>query len=287
MDRDLYVIDQGRGPNVLALHGQPGLAADWEYVLPHLVGDHRVVVPDRPGYGASEGVAVGMAANAKVLAELIEDRGLAPVTVVGHSYGGGIGILLAASRPDLIGGLVLVGSVGRSDSLNFIDHVLGLPWAGEALTAAGLLALGRALPYVRELAVRLPGRRMAWLQATLPDRHYAKLGPRFGRQVRKTFVVEQRALVREIGAVESALPRIHLPTVVIVGTWDVVVPPSVGAVVAGAVPGAELVTLARTGHFVPRDAPLEIADAVRRVEARASAPGGSSWSGTDIDDTGT
>jgi pimeloyl-ACP methyl ester carboxylesterase len=121
----------------------------------------------------------------------------------------------------------------------------------------------------------------------LPDKGYVEVASRFGRQIRRAFVVEQRALVREIGEVESSLAAIHVPTVVIAGTWDVVVPPSVAASVAGSVPGAELVTVARTGHFVPRDAPRVIADAVHRVEAPASGREDPEHDARgEIDDTG-
>jgi len=75
MVSDLFVADHGRGPPVLAVHGQPGLASDWDGVVALLVDDHRVVVPDRPGYGRGGGVALGMAANAEVLADVLVDRG--------------------------------------------------------------------------------------------------------------------------------------------------------------------------------------------------------------------
>ena len=269
MSRDLFVADEGQGPCVLALHGQPGLSTDWDLVRAGLVGDHRFLAVDRPGYGRSAGDALDMAANAAVLAELLLARGAAPATVIGHSYGGGIAILLAAHHPEVVSGLVLVGSVGRADSVNMVDHLLALPWAGEALTAAGLLTFGRVLPRLRGLASRVPGDRLAWLEASLPDRHFVEVASRFGRQIWRSFVVEQRALVREITDVEAALPLVRVPTVVISGTWDVVVPPSVAASVAAAVPGAELVTVARTGHFIPRDAPGVVTRAVRTVEARA------------------
>ncbi len=44
--------------------------------------------------------------------------------------------------------------------------------------------------------------------------------------------------------------------------------------IAAEITGAELVTVARTGHFVPRDAPHAVVSAVRRVEARATDPPG-------------
>jgi pimeloyl-ACP methyl ester carboxylesterase len=268
----LFVADQGQGPTVLTIHGQPGQAGDWDSVATRLVDDHRVLVPDRPGYGRTGGGAVDMAANAEILADLLVEKGVAPATVVGHSYGGGIAILLAVHRPEVVSGLVLVGSVGRADSLNTVDHVLALPWAGEVLAAAGMVAFGRVMPRVRGLVTHLPGQRLAWLEASLPDRGYRDNASGSARQVRHSFVFEQRSLVREIADVETALPRVGVPTVVIAGTWDVVVPPSVATTIAAEIAGAELVTVARTGHFVPRDAPHAVVSAVRRVEARATDP---------------
>jgi pimeloyl-ACP methyl ester carboxylesterase len=275
MVSDLFVTDEGRGPSVLLLHGQPGVGSDWNPVVSLLVDDHRVLVPDRPGYGRTGGEASGMAANALALADLLVERGAAPATVVGHSYGGGIAVLLAAHRPEVVSALVLVGSVGRADSVNVVDHVLALPWAGEALAAAGLVAFGRVLPHLRGLAALVPGGRLAWLEASFPDRSNAAVMAGDGRHTRRSFVVEQRALVHEIGDVESALGLVQVPTVVISGAWDVVVPVSVATSIATAVAGSELVTVARTGHFVPRDAPRVVADAVRRVEGRASVTGDS------------
>jgi pimeloyl-ACP methyl ester carboxylesterase len=273
VSRGLSVIDRGRGPAVLLVHGQPGLGADWDAVVGELVGDHRLVVPDRPGYGASGMGPVTMAANADILADMVVERGAAPVTVVGHSYGGGVAVLMAARRPDVVSGLVLVASVGRADSITAADHVLAAPWAGEALSAASLFVLGRLMPRVRGLAARVPGHRLAWLEASLPDDRYFEVSSKFGGQIWRSFVFEQRTLLREITDVEEALPGLRVPTVVVAGAWDVVVPLSVATSVVAAVDGARLMTVARTGHFVPRDAPQVVAAAVRQVESIAAVDG--------------
>ena len=269
MGPDLFVVEEGRGPAVLGLHGQPGLARDLAAVSSRLVADHRVLVPDRPGYGASPGPALGMAEGAERMAQLLVERRAAPATVVGHSYGGGIAALLAARRPELVSGLVLVASVGRAGAVGLLDRALATPLLGEAMAATGLLAVGRLLPHVRQVAGRVGGRGPSWIEASLPDHGFSEAASTFGRGVWRSFAVEQRALVREIGDVETALTEVRAPTVVLAGLWDIVVPPAVAVSVAAAVPGAELVTLARTGHFVPRDAPSAVAEAVREVERRA------------------
>jgi pimeloyl-ACP methyl ester carboxylesterase len=159
--------------------------------------------------------------------------------------------------------------VGRERSVNGADRLLALPWLGDVLSAAGLFALGRVLPGVGSLSAHLPGHAGAWLQASLPDRRYAAGMSQAGMRLWRSFVAEQRALLAEIGDVERAATGVRAPTVVVTGTWDVVVPPAVAAGLAGTVPGAELVLVARTGHFLPRDAPGVLAGAVRRAWARA------------------
>ena len=169
---------------------------------------------------------------------------------------------------------MLVGSVGRADSVGAVDHLLALPIVGEVLSAVGLFALGRVLPRLRQMVG--PSRpSLERLRAILPDDRFVHASSHLGRQIWRSFVDEQRWLLDEIGEVEASLGLLAVPTVVISGTWDVVVPPSVSASIAATVPGAELVIVPRTGHFVPRDAPAVVASAVRRVEeAQAGdAPG--------------
>jgi len=267
----LNLSDRGHAPAVVFVHGQPGLGADFDEVAALLVADHRVIALDRPGYGEAGDGAISMAQNAEVLGDEIEARSAAPATLVGHSYGGGIAALLTARRPDLVAGLVLVGSVGRENSVNIFDHVLAAPLVGETLSAAGLFALGRVLPKLRGLATRSPGDTFERLRASLPDSRYDEVASKRGRQVWRSFVHEQRALLSEIGDVEASLPSIAVPTVVITGSWDVVVPPAVAASIAAAIPGAELITVDRVGHFVPRDAPKVVANAVRRIETRSAS----------------
>ena len=268
--RGLFVAERGSGPAVVFVHGQPGLGTDFDAVATLLVEDHRVIAPDRPGYGASANPALSMAQNAELLAALIEERAASPATVVGHSYGGGVAVLLAAARPDLVSGLVLVDSVGRADSVNVFDHVLAAPVVGETLSAAGLLVLGRVLPRLRDLVSLAPGDILRSIRVSLPDSSFLEVASKRGRQVWRSFVFEQRALLREIGEVEASLLAIAAPTVVIAGAWDVVVAPSVAASIAESVIGAELIMVDHVGHFVPRDAPDIVARAVRRTETHAT-----------------
>lgn len=253
---------------MLLVHGQPGGAGDWDQVVGELGSALRLVVVDRPGYGKSALEARSMAENAELLADLLVARGAAPAVVVGHSYGGGVALLMARRRPEVVSGLVLVGSVGGAGSVNRFDHVLASPGVGGALSAAGLFAVGRVLPRLAPLARHLPAAMAARVHSGLPDERYGASLTRQGLRLWRSFLSEQRMLVGEIGDVQAAASQVSVPTVVVSGTWDVVVPPSAAAALAAAVPGAELVVLAGVGHLVGRDAPRAVATAVRQVLAR-------------------
>lgn len=247
---NLFVVDEGSGPAILLVHGIAGAGSDWNRVASALASDHRRIIPDRPGYGRSAGHPVSMTRTADYLADTLRYRSAVPTVVVGHSYGGGVAVLLAARHPSLVSGLVLAAPVGRADGRTpWHLHALALPIVGEGANALRLFATRLLHPRERrDRSIRRPG---LW----------------------RTTASERRFLLREIDLLESSLPDLTIPTVVVTGALDDVVPPSVAVRTAAEVPEAELVIVPGTGHVLPRDAPDVIASAVRSVELRARATG--------------
>jgi pimeloyl-ACP methyl ester carboxylesterase len=256
---------------VVFVHGQPGLGSDFDPVAKLLAPAYRVISPDRPGYGDSNRSSVSMRENVGVFASLIEEQRLGRAVVVGHSYGGGIAVLLAAERPDLVGGLVLAASVGSGEHLGAVDRLLATPILGEVLVAGGLGAAGTVLPLLRAPGKLAPGRMGRWMAANLPDAQFAKVATQHGG-VWRSVVAEQRALLAEIDDVEASIRVLRMPVEVVTGSRDIIVPPVVAVTTAAEVPGAELWIVPRTGHFLTRDAPRVLAQAVRRAALRAGSP---------------
>src|SRR5207253_1338960 len=152
-DRQLAAGDVGEGPAVVLIHGQPGSGADWSRVVERLQDDFRVVTPDRPGYGDTGGPAGGMVDNADAIVSLLDRLDIEAATVVGHSWGGGVALLLAHRHPDRVRGLVLVASIGPLFRPSPLDRLLALPALGPVLTVGGLRLLSRALllPHLRRV----------------------------------------------------------------------------------------------------------------------------------------
>jgi pimeloyl-ACP methyl ester carboxylesterase len=263
----LASTDRGTGHPVVLLHGQPGSGASWDPVTDLLAPDFRVLAPDRIGYGKSVGEARGLAANAELVAEFLVEREATPATVVAHSWSGGVAVLLAAYHRPVVTSLVLVGAACTPDSLNALDRWLTVPGLGDALTVVGLLGIGEVLPRIRRFTGHLPPRYRQQVATALPDQHVLGGGRGALGRNRRTFMVEQRALVEELPAVESALGELALPVAVVSGRWDVVVPTSSSETLARSIPGAELTVLPRSGHFVARDDPAALVEVIRRIHS--------------------
>jgi pimeloyl-ACP methyl ester carboxylesterase len=108
----LYVHDfDGGGINgdqVVAIHGLGGNHLNWMAVAPGLSRWGQVSAPDLPGFGYSPPrKSFAVTAHAAAIAELLE-RNSRPALLIGNSLGGLVAITIAATRPELVGGMVLI-----------------------------------------------------------------------------------------------------------------------------------------------------------------------------------
>ena len=245
----------------MLLHGQPGAARTWRHVAEPLSAHARVIAPDRPGYGGTGGRALSIAGNAHAIRALLDRLELERAVLVGHSWGGGVAISLAQSDPDRVAGLVLVCSIGTCSSVDAVDRVLARPGVGPALTYGAFRALPRLIP--------LPvARRFAPGLGNLSEKALRDLiDPLEERRDWRSFLVEQRALVREIAGLDDRLEAISAPTRVLIGDKDFLVPPSVGHELAARIPGAQTRVVPGAGHVLPAEAPLAICEATLELTA--------------------
>ena len=141
--RPPFVVDRGRG--------RPGPPRPWPARARQRLGrrsrrrlaDHRLLVVDRPGYGRSGEETLSIEGNAELLGD---DRASSATPRRSPSSATATAAAWPSSSrragPSSWPGLVLVGSIGRADSLNALDHLLAAPVMGEVLSAAGLFTLG-------------------------------------------------------------------------------------------------------------------------------------------------
>lgn len=261
---------------IVLVHGQPGSSNDWDGVVERLGPNRLVLVADRPGYG-SAGPAVTMAANADLLAEAIRRDGGAPALVAGHSYGGGIALLLADRHPDLVAGLVLVASIGGEGSIGWVDRFLAAPVVGPMVSTAALATTSLLSPWLHRRLMALGNATGRVLARYLPDELLAGLA---SPAAWRTFAYEQRTLIAEADQVAGAIHRLAVPCVVMVGTRDLVVPPRAGVRLAADLAGSSLLLVAGAGHLLLRETPGLVARTIVALEDRLREAGPSGHGGS-------
>lgn len=142
----LYYEDHGQGEPLLLVHGLGSSIQDWEYQLPHLQQQRRVVAVDLRGHGRSgkPRERYSMAAFAADVAALIEHLGLPPVHLVGISMGGMVGFQLGVDRPELLRSLCIVNSAPELKAKSAADWwMLAKRWSLSRLLS--LQTIGKGL----------------------------------------------------------------------------------------------------------------------------------------------
>jgi pimeloyl-ACP methyl ester carboxylesterase len=124
------VLTAGSGEPLLYLHGAGGVF--WDPFLDGLAAGHRVIAPEHPGFGQSQGLEHVEDLWDLVLYynELLDGLGVARAAVVGHSFGGMVAAELAANNPERVERLVLIAPIGLWLDDHPVPDISGLP-AGE------------------------------------------------------------------------------------------------------------------------------------------------------------
>jgi pimeloyl-ACP methyl ester carboxylesterase/uncharacterized membrane protein YbhN (UPF0104 family) len=254
---------------LVLLHGQPGSAADWDAVLARLPAHLHAVATDRPGYGASQRNAAGFAANAQVILDDLDERGVDAAVLVAHSWAGGPALLAARLAPHRVKAVVLLAGVGPG-SVSIVDWLLAAPVIGPLAARV----IWRWTPWIARVGLAwLSGRESRPLD---PGEHLslqvwgekqAVAQPRW-----RAFLTEQRALLGELAEVEGALPSIEVPVLILADPTDQIVPIMTAQRLASELPHARLRLISDAGHHLPRRAPGAVAEAISGFVAALDEP---------------
>ena len=233
-------------PAFVFIHGMAGSGADWDRVWSHLPAPMSLLRHDLRGFGQSEAQPGLAFSHAEDLAALLDDRGIARVTLVGLSMGGAIALNFALSQPARVESLVLVSPAltGWEWSNDWKAQ-----WRAIARAArAGDLATARELWWQHPMfaAVRT-GPAASELRAAIeayPGRQW--------------FADDQRAELPDL----DRLPGLAVPTLLLTGEHDVPDMRAIADCIAGAAPGVTRIDHAGAGHMLHLERAAEVAGAI-------------------------
>jgi len=249
-------VETGKGPVLLLIHGIGDSSETWRNLIPHLARDHTVIAPDLLGHGRSDKPRAdySVAAYANGMRALLSVLGVDRATTVGHSLGGAVAMQFAYQYPERCDRLVLVSSGGVSrEVLPFLRLASApnadflLPLLGRPVTRLMIRAAFALLARLRTDMGRDAVDFLRMFEA-LPD-----------ATARRAFVRTLRAVIDLRGQVITMLDRCYLtagmPTLLVWGSHDAVIPCEHGHIAHSAMPGSRLEIFADAGHFPHRSDP--------------------------------
>jgi 3-oxoadipate enol-lactonase len=268
-DIRIYYEVHGSGEPLLLIMGLGGNAADWQMQIPYFSREYQVIAFDNRGAGRSDKPKqpYTIAQMADDAAALLKVLGIASAHVYGVSMGGMIAQEMALRHPARVRSLILGGTMAGGPSAVMAGPQMLQRWASTAaLPLEESIVAGLSFLYSDEFIAR--NRRQ------LVDRalEMADLAPPID------------ALQRQFSAVArfnacDRLDQIRVPTLIIAGTCDKIVPVENSRILAERIPGAELVELEGAGHgFLAEraeEANAAVGDFLRRHRSAEGAGGGS------------
>ena len=274
----VHYVDEGTGPPMLFLHGQP----TWSFVYRHLIARlrdrFRCLALDYPGFGLSRAAAgydFRPRSHSQVVERFVDALGLNDLTLMVHDWGGPIGLGFAGRRPETMRALILGNTwawPAERRSMRLFAALLGGPLSPLLVNRLNLF-VNVFLPggiRSRKLSDReMDAYRMPW-----------NVNSRRPMQVFPGEIVRSRRFLAEV---ERNLARLrHLPTLIAWPDRDVAFTTVERERFEQLFPRHRTVVLQGAGHYLQEDAPNEIADAIERwwIEEVAADSGLRATAGT-------
>ena len=255
----------GSGDPILAIHGLGACAYTWRNLKDRLP-DHQLILIDLKGHGASvkpRDTKYSLMDQTELVLQFIREHDLRNLTLVGNSYGGAVSLMvsirLCKEEPERLSKLILICSGGYHQDLPWHLKIMSAPvlgWMALHLLPATLNARSvlrysyhnkRLISWSQCKAyaapIRLPGGRHALVQVT------------------------KQVIPENLDELIAQYPSITVPTLIVWGRNDRVIPLSIGERLSHDIPNSRLVVLEETGHVPQEEKPEEtIAEILKFLE---------------------
>ncbi len=254
----------------------------WRDLGPDLARDHRVVVLNYRGVGASSEAGGGhlpprpgaytVPDLAGDVAAVMDAESTGPATVIGHSMGAQVALALWRARPELVGGIALLSGHAGSPFHTFYDtRTAARMFPLLSMVVPALPRRVAAVPMrALELPVMMPvARAIRALGPHTPSEGMYDYRQHLGRIDPRTAIWTARGMHAFDGT--RWLTEVDVPTLVAVGDADAWTPPSLGQRMAELLPQGRLLVLPGGSHALPIEFPAQLLTHIRALTRRAVA----------------
>jgi len=259
-DARVHYIDEGKGPVLLMLHGNPTWSFLYRHIIAELRNSFRCIALDYPGFGLSKAHGSHYdyrpASHAEVVHQFIVRLDLQDITFVMQDWGGPIGLSVAARNHDRIRAFVIGNTWAWP--LNGDRHFE--TFSKTTSGVFGRFAIRNANAFVN-VAIpagtvrKLSHAEMKAYRGPFPDRASRRPTEVFPREL-----LESRDLLYDL---ERELPKMSkTPTLFVWGEQDLAFRNKELRRFRLAFPNSEMVMLPDAGHYIQEDAPAEISRAI-------------------------
>ena len=246
----------GDGPAVVLVHGIAGCSQTWAPLIDRLADRYTVIAPDLLGHGESAKPRgdYSLGAYASGIRDLLVMLDVEQATFVGHSLGGGVAMQLGYQFPQMCERLVLVASGGLGKEVSPLLRFIAAPGSEYLLPLV-------LTPRIHGVAGTVGGflGRLGFQADPLWQEIWASWTRLTDARAQRAFVHTIRAVIDVAGQRVSARDRLYLarevPTLIVWGEKDAVIPAEHGRVAHELMPGSRLELVPEAGHFLPVEQP--------------------------------
>jgi pimeloyl-ACP methyl ester carboxylesterase len=251
---NLYYEEQGKGAPVLLIHGFGTSTYSWRHLVPELAQTHRVIAVDLKGFGQSDkpfDERYSVFDQADLIAQLIEDKDLRDLTIVGHSFGGGVALGLALDANERLGGrisrLVLLDSIAFPQEIPMFFRLLDVPLVSQ-------VGVRMVPPSVQtRVALQIAYHDDSKIDDEEVEIYAAPLKTAAGKHA---IIHSARQIVPEdIDELSERYKTITLPTLILWCDHDRIVPLDVGLKLRRTLPNSTLRLVEGCGHMPQEEQP--------------------------------
>lgn len=243
--------ERGEGPALLLVHGFGQSSYVWRFVCEAL-GEYRTITVDLKGFGASDKPVDGKYSpldQAELVGRFVEALALENFTLIGHSFGGAVSLQLVTQYSLRLRSLVLMDSAAFPQRLPYFMRLFRPPVLGELTTGLGPARIGA------HVAMRLAYRNRHAATADAIGQYADAFASPGGRQA--MLATARQMVPADMAAFTAGYGSISVPTLIIWGRQDPIVPLSVGERLARTIPGSRLEVVEDCGHCPQEERPEE------------------------------